>query len=85
MAVHDNDRLRALANDRGLRDCPWCGSNTWDTDVVVRVPFIDVSTGANKDEGPEALPFACRNCGFIRLHSYTVLQRLQSFGQEGQG
>jgi hypothetical protein len=55
--------------------CPFCGHEVWSTgEDFVKLTF----TGDTPLEGRsgwnfDALPFACENCGFIRLHAAQIL------------
>jgi hypothetical protein len=50
-----------------VNTCAGCGRAdvVWTTPMIVCLP--DVGGGKIKDEGPEALAIACRNCGYLRL------------------
>ncbi len=71
-----NDRLY----ERGTRgDCAMCGHNDWGglgrADVAEVVSLSSPPPGGEytAGHGHGAYGWACRNCGFIRLHAITVL------------
>jgi hypothetical protein len=58
---------------RGARlSCPFCGQEDWHGwDERIRLDHVTGSTGV--DQGGEAFPLTCANCGFVRLQSTRVL------------
>jgi hypothetical protein len=72
-AVTRGKDLFDFLDSRGARkNCPLCGHEDWHGwDERVLLPHALESTGA--DQGTEAFPLTCTNCGFIRLQSAHVL------------
>ena len=64
------DAIRAVVNVKAHAPCPMCGQENWAagdrlTEVI-----------APNEPSIQALPFVCRNCGFVRLHAVQPLETI---------
>jgi hypothetical protein len=83
--VRDYARLHALVQSRaGASPCGVCGNTTWRTTVrIVRLPLVSEEDGSTEAEGPEAMIFACKHCGHVRLFLLSVLEELAAEAGNG--
>ena len=83
--MRDYARLHANVNARTAgAPCAICGHGTFRTTArVVRMPLVDDADGSTEAGGPEALIFACKSCGHVRLHLLQILEELAA--GEGNG
>lgn len=84
MPEENRSAMDALAEEAGRRvntpECPFCRANDWARgDDLIGLYYIgDFPIGGEPGLGFGVLPFACRGCGFVRLHSEQVLRKLMS-------
>ena len=62
--------LRSVVNVKVQGTCPMCGQSSWAGGD--RLAAID---GAGEPT-IDVLPFACTNCGFVRLHAIQPLETI---------
>ena len=64
--------LRNAVNARARACCPMCGQDEWaGSDMLASVPEPAPSVMSI-----DVIPFVCRNCGFVRLHSVQALETI---------
>lgn len=76
--MRDYARLHAIVNARTAgAPCTLCGHGSFRTTArVVRMPVVSEEDDSTETGGPEALIFACLNCGHIRLHLLQIVQEI---------
>jgi hypothetical protein len=59
-------------------ECPICSTHGWaiidGEDVITRLPVFEGAT-AKEVRGPRLYSLACRNCGYVRTHLRSVVDR----------
>jgi predicted RNA-binding Zn-ribbon protein involved in translation (DUF1610 family) len=83
VVVSEAEKIWTILNERGASIvCPFCGSEEWlafgelkNLRVVLpaAIPTGELVKVTSETGGFGVIPFACSNCGFVRLHSAHVL------------
>jgi len=66
---------QTLADRATLNRCPFCERDQW---IAAEPIFVDVDPKVGPfiaGDGLPVLPLVCENCGFVRMHSTTILHR----------
>jgi hypothetical protein len=84
--VRDYARLHAVVNARTAgTPCLVCGHGAFRTTArVVRLPLVSEDDDSTEEGGPEALIYACLNCGHLRLFLLQVLEELAGAAGNGE-
>jgi hypothetical protein len=66
---------KILQGKRVIGECPRCGTNAWSTDVLALPVHSYAVPGAQVSPSDVPVFFlACRNCGWIAMHSVKILK-----------
>jgi hypothetical protein len=85
-SMRDYAKLHAIVNARTAgTPCVLCGHGAFRTTArVFRLPLVSEEDDTTESGGPEAMIFACLNCGHIRLFLLQILQELAAEAGNGR-
>ena len=71
-----SDLIKTFKAKAARGTCPWCDANDWTVasggELFAAVLLSDVE-GMTVPDGLEAIPMACKNCGYVQLHLTALL------------